>query len=87
MDISKILHILFGIAAGIAILIAVDVLTTPDLPRSTCTNITDHDEIVGQKCTYDSGPVLERIELSPDACYEATKRQRGAKYAAEVCYP
>lgn len=83
----KALNIVLGIVTSVAILVAIDMYITPDKYQSGCTDIIRDGKVIGQACTFDHGPVLERVELTPDACFDFVRKSRGAEYAAQACYP
>lgn len=86
VNVPKVLNVLLGLVSGLAIVVAVDNYLEPNTPQSHCANIIDKGRIVGQKCTFDSGPLLESVELDADTCFERMVHKYGALYATRACY-
>lgn len=86
LNVPKVLNICLGLATGFAIVVAVSNWLSPELPQSHCANIIDRGRIVGEKCTFDSGSLLERVELDADVCYDRMRHRFGESYALRACY-
>lgn len=87
MDFPKILNAILGALIGLVIVIVISDYLDPEPIRAQCANIVDHGRIVGERCTYDGGSLLESIELTPEACFDKVRQQRGDEYAISACYP